>query len=282
VTELAVLYDRVRPDERLLFAALDALGASYQAIYVPQLSLEFGEAPPFRVGLERCISQTRGAAVAAAAEGLGAQVINPSEVILRCGDKLSTNAALAKAGLPTPRTATAFSREQALILAEQLGYPLVVKPVVGSWGRLLARVNDRDAAEAVFEHKEVLGGPSHQVFYLQAFVDKPGRDIRAFVVGGTCIAAIYRSSTHWVTNTARGASASNCPLTEEVCDLALRAARAVSGEVVAVDLLEDPERGLLVSEVNHTMEFKNSVSTTGVDIPGRIAAYALDRVLERA
>jgi [lysine-biosynthesis-protein LysW]--L-2-aminoadipate ligase len=147
---------------------------------------------------------------------------------------------------------------------------VVLKPLFGSWGRLLARINDRDAAEAVLEHKKTLGDYTHGVFYIQEYVDKPGRDIRTFVVGGETIAAIYRLSPHWITNTARGGEAINCPVTPEIDDLSRAAAEAVGGGILAVDLLEDTDGRLLVSEVNHTPEFRNSIDTTGVDIPARI------------
>lgn len=284
MAELAVLYDRIRPDEKMLFEALDELGVAYDKVYTPQLTVTFDEAGrarvPWKVAIERCVSQTRGHAVTRALEGFGVQVINPSHVIELCGDKLATNARLAAAGLPTPRTGVAFDGESALALMGEFGYPVVLKPTVGSWGRMVSRLNDRDAAEAVIEHKEVLGGPQHGVFYVQELVDKPGRDIRAFVVGGKCIGAIYRTSEHWITNTARGAKASNCEVTPQIADLAERSARAVEGQIVAIDLVEAPGRdnewgGLLVIEINHTMEFKNSVSTTGVNIPRTMAEYAL-------
>ena len=274
MADFAILYDRVRPDEKMLFDALDATGIEYDKVYVPQLKLSFDQPVPWKVALERCVSQSRGHAVTRALEGLGVRVLNPSHVIELCGDKLATNAKLALNGIPTPRTGVAFTAESALELIEEFGYPVVMKPTVGSWGRLLSKINDRDAAEAILEHKEVLGGYQHQIYYVQELIQKPQRDIRAFVVGGECIGAIYRTSGHWVTNTARGAQASKCDVTEDIADLAVRAANAVEGHVVAVDLLEDPERGLLVNEINHTMEFKNSVSTTGVDIPGRIIEYA--------
>jgi [lysine-biosynthesis-protein LysW]--L-2-aminoadipate ligase len=149
-----------------------------------------------------------------------------------------------------------------------------MKPAVGSWGRLLAKVNDRDAAEALLEHKVTLGSFHHGAFYIQEFVRKPGRDIRTFVVGDQTICAIYRDSPHWITNTARGASASNCPVSDELHALSQAAARAVGGGVVAIDLFES-DRGLLVNEVNYTMEFRNSIDTTGVDIPSRIVDYVL-------
>ena len=279
MADLAVLYDRIRPDEKMLFEALDELGVPYDKVYTPQLKVTFDDAGranvPWRVAIERCVSQTRGHAVTRALEAFGVQVINPSHVIELCGDKLATNSRLAAAGLPTPRTGVAFDSAAALELIEEMGYPVVLKPTVGSWGRMVSKLNDRDAAEAVIEHKEVLGGPQHGVFYVQELIDKPKRDIRAFVVGGQCIGAIYRTSGHWITNTARGGKASRCEVTPELADLALRSAAAVQGQIVAIDLVEDPRRGLLVIEINHTMEFKNSVATTGVNIPRLMGEYAL-------
>lgn len=277
---IAVVYDRLRPEEKMLFEAFERQGVAFDKVYAPQLVCDFSalsELPQYDVVLERCVSQTRGLAISRIFTAMGARVINAPEVIEVCGDKLATNAALARAGVPTPRTGIAFDTESALQLAERFGYPLVLKPTVGSWGRMVSRINDRDALEAVLEHKETLGGPQHKVVYLQEFVRKPGRDIRAFVVGGVVVAAIYRTSEHWVTNTARGAVASNCPLYDELVEITMAAARAVGGGVVAVDLLES-ERGLLVNEVNHTMEFRNSVSTTGVDIPAKVVEYALSLV----
>ncbi len=275
---LAILYDRIRPDERMLFERAEALGIPHRKVYVPNLRMTLdGERPKelegVSVALERCVSQSRGLAIARYLEALGIPVVNRPGVIETCGDKWATSTALARAGLPQPKTALLTDREEALRLMEAWGYPVVVKPVIGSWGRLLAKVTDRAAAEALLEHKEVLGGFQHQLFYVQEYIEKPGRDIRVFVVGGKAIAAIYRYSAHWITNTARGGEAQNCPLTPEIGELAERAAQAVGGGVVAVDLLESP-RGLLVNEVNHTMEFKNSVHTTGVDIPGAILRYA--------
>ncbi|MEJ2178398.1 MAG: lysine biosynthesis protein LysX, partial [Gammaproteobacteria bacterium] len=108
------------------------------------------------------------------------------------------------------------------------------------------------------------------------YIPKKGRDIRAFVIGDECVAAIYRSSDHWITNTARGARASNCPVTGALEDICVNAAKAVGGGVVAVDLFES-EQGLLVNEVNYTMEFRNSIDTTGVNIPNLVIDYVLSQ-----
>jgi [lysine-biosynthesis-protein LysW]--L-2-aminoadipate ligase len=150
-----------------------------------------------------------------------------------------------------------------------------LKPVVGSWGRLLSKINDREAAETIIEHKDVLGSYQHSIYYIQEYIDKPARDIRSFVVGDENICAIYRYSQHWITNTARGARAENCPVTPEIAQLSLAAAKAVGGGVVAVDLLETHDGRLLVNEVNHTMEFRNSIDTTGINIPAVVVDYVV-------
>lgn len=273
---IAVAYDRLRPEERLLFEAFGAAGVAVDRLYAPRLAFDLGAAPVRRydVVLERCTSQARGLALARLYAAAGSVVLNRPEVIDTCGDKLATSAILAAAGVPTPRTVVAFGTEEALERCEELGYPVVLKPVVGSWGRMVSRLSDADAVAAVLEHKEVLGGPAHRVVYLQEHVEKPGRDIRAFVVGDRVVAAIYRESDHWITNTARGGVARACPVDDGLSEIALRAARAVGGGVLAVDLVES-DRGLLVVEVNHTMEFRNSIDTTGVDIPGEMVQFVL-------
>jgi [lysine-biosynthesis-protein LysW]--L-2-aminoadipate ligase len=188
-----------------------------------------------------------------------------------------TTAALKDNGIAQPECRVAFTEESALAAIEELGYPVVLKPAVGSWGRLLSKINDRDAAETVLEHKTVLGSYHHSIFYIQQYVEKQGRDIRSFVIGDECIAAIYRTSDHWITNTARGATASKCEVSDAVADISIAAAKAVGGGIVAVDLFES-DAGLLVNEVNYTMEFRNSIDTTGVDIPQRVADYVIGLV----
>ena len=191
--------------------------------------------------LERSLSYMRGLYATQILNAWGIPTVNMSHVAATCGDKLATSAALARAGIPQPRVKMAFTPESALAAIEELGYPVVLKPVVGSWGRLLAKINDRDAAEAVLEHKETLGSYQHSIFYIQEYIQKPGRDIRALVVGDQTVCAIYRSSSHWITNTARGGQGEICPVTPELNDLCVAAAHAVGGGVLAMDVLEDPQ-----------------------------------------
>ncbi|MDQ4044173.1 MAG: lysine biosynthesis protein LysX [Chloroflexota bacterium] len=274
---VGVLMSRVRVEEKLLLAEL-ARRENVEVIRFDDRELVLDFHNPITscdVVLERAINHLRAEYTLKVLNDWGIPTVNTFEVANVCGDKLLTTAALVKAGVPVPRTRIAFTPESALEAIDELGYPVVLKPAIGSWGRLLSKVNDRDAAEALLEHKVTLGSFHHGAFYIQEYVEKQGRDIRSFVVGDETICAIYRDSPHWITNTARGAKASNCPVTPELDELSLAAARAVGGGVVAVDLFETPD-GLQVNEVNYTMEFRNSIDTTGVDIPARIIDYTLD------
>lgn len=274
--KVGFLHSLIRKDEKLLLEAFRAF-PQVELVMLDdrRLTFDLHTRPALDVVLERSINHSRAMHALRLFEAQGVRCINSHEVARICGDKLLTSVALHEAGVPQPALRVAFTEESALQAIEELGYPVVLKPAVGSWGRLLSKVNDRDAAESILEHKTVLGSYHHSIFYIQKYVEKAGgRDIRSFVVGDECIAAIYRTSEHWITNTARGGAASRCPVTPELAEVSLAGARAVGGGVVALDLFETPD-GLLVNEVNYTMEFKNSIDTTGVDIPGKIAAYAV-------
>jgi [lysine-biosynthesis-protein LysW]--L-2-aminoadipate ligase len=276
--KVGVLASIIRKEEKLIFQRLEDRGVDWEVIDDREVRFDLENGDEFRkydVILERAVNHSR-ALYALHIFGMwGVPTVNTYQVAETCGNKILTSAALVKAGVPTPKTIIAFTPKSALEAIESIGYPVVLKPAVGSWGRLLSKVSDRDAAEAILEHKKILGTYHHSIFYIQEYIQKPQRDIRAFVVGDETIAAIYRESPHWITNTARGGKASNCPITPELNDLCVRAAKAVGGGVVAIDVFEDPDRGLLVNEVNYTMEFRNSIEPTGVDIPGKIVDFAL-------
>lgn len=232
-----------------------------------------GQPLPDRVVLQRCVSYFRNVHSTAALEAAGHRVVNSFACAWVCGNKLFGTLALERARIPTPRTLLSMSEESALKAIEQVGYPAVLKPVVGSWGRLSALLKDRDAARAVVEDREHMF-PLYQIYYAQEFVRRPSRDIRTFVMGDQTVAGIYRysSASEWRTNTARGGRAEACKITSELDELSVKAAQAVGGEFVGVDLMEG-EDGLVVHEVNNTTEFKNTVPATGIDIPGMIVDY---------
>lgn len=281
--DLAVITSRLRVEEKLLFSALESRGIDFERVDDGALRLEAsqGGLPPWPFVWNRSLSYGRTLATTQILESRGVRCFNAARTVELCGDKVATSAALSAAGIDTPRTIVAFTEASALEACEELGYPCVLKPVVGSWGRLVARLDGRSAAEAVLEDRAVLGSWQHSIFYVQEYVEKPGRDARAFVVGDECVAAIWRISDHWITNTARGARTERADPDGELGSLAVDAARAVGGGILAVDIVEGPD-GPMVLEVNHSAEFRNSIEPTGVDIPGAMVDWIAGQIAQSA
>lgn len=269
MSTLRILFTRLRVEEKLLREAAEKQNIPCELQNVSDIW--YGRKPfcdKNDVVLARCISHNQNEAVAQILEAQGIRVVNSSSVMAVCGNKLSTSIALASAGIDQPEFRTAFTPEAAIEALEDLGYPAVCKPVSGSWGRLLAKINDRDAAEAVFEHKSMLGA-AHNTFYIQEYIEKSDYDVRAFVVNGDPICAITRKSSHWITNTARGGIASNLHLDEGIKSLLRSVQQAIGGEFLAVDLFKKGEKWM-VNEVNDGGEFRNSIEPTGIDIPAAV------------
>ena len=286
---VALLVTHIRAEEKLILAAFNSRDISPDIILDRELNFDVSQGPAqlapsgiawreYDFVFERCVSTSRGMYALAILNSWGVRSFNTYETAAICGDKLRTSIALTQHGIPQPHTRVAFTPESAMQAIEDVKYPAVLKPVTGSWGRLLARVHNRDSAEAILEHRQTLGDYNHHIYYVQEYVEKPGRDIRAFVVGDRTIAAIYRESNHWITNTARGGLATNCPVTDALDDICTRAARAVGGGILAIDLLEDAAGNFVVNEINHTMEFRNSSKPTGVNIAQEVIDFVIGQI----
>lgn len=277
---LGVLVSYLRPEEKLILQAARDRGLDVKPVFDRDLVLDFARPDAaeaglhFDVVLDRCVVHSRAAYALRVMERWGIPTLNRSAATTVCDDKALCSLALEAAGVPTPRTLLAFSVDSAIEACEQVGYPAVLKPVTGSWGRLLAKVNGPEQARAILDQKTELGSYEHSIFYVQQFVEKPGRDIRVYVVGERVLAASYRTSEHWITNAARGAVSSACPITPEIEELAWRACISVGARLAGVDLIETPD-GLKVVEVNTGGEFKGLMSTTDVDIAGEIVEEAV-------
>lgn len=275
---LAILHSTIRAEEKLILAAAKKRNIKTRLIDIREEIFNPADFKvDFNLALERSISTVKGLYATKFLESLGVTVVNSSKTTLICEDKFFTSLALQKAQIPTPKFALVFGIEQAKKACKQLGgLPVVLKPNLGSWGRLLAKVNDIDSLEAILEHKNVLGSPQQKVVYMQEYINKPGRDIRAFVISNELVCAIYRSSSHWITNTARGGLATKCPLTPALQSVAAKASKVVGGGILAIDIFET-ESGLSINEINHTMEFKNSEVPTGVSISEAIIDYCIKK-----
>jgi len=276
-TSLILLYDNIRWEEKAIYESARKRGIDITNVDCKDLILEL-DGPRYsnKIIIQRCVSYFKSLHSTAALEGLGASVINPLNTSIVCGNKLFTHMKLKNAGIKTPKVITTFSYEAALSALDIFGYPTIIKPTIGSWGRLIALLKDKDAAKAVIEDRQHMF-PLYQIYYFEEFVDRPPRDIRAIVIGDTVVAAIYRYSenSEWKTNMALGGRAESCPITKELEDICIKSTQAVDGKIVGVDLMESSRDGLLVHEVNNTTEFKNTVRVTGVPIQDMIVDYSL-------
>ena len=277
---VGVLYSRIRRDEKLLLRELRDRGHDVTKVDVRKE--RFGvHGPPAALEdvdilVDRCLATSRSRYVTRFVEAYDVPVVNEPETAAVCADKARNSLALAEAGIPTPATEVAFTKESAMESIERFGYPCVLKPVVGSWGRLMAKIDSRSAAEAILEHKETLGHYEHKVFYIQEFVEKPGRDIRVVATDGEPVAAMARSSEHWLTNAAQGADTEELAVTPAMAELVERASDAVGGGLLGVDLMEvgGADSGeYTVHEVNHTVEFKALDEVTDADVPGAVVDW---------
>ena len=276
--DVTILYDAIRWEEKALLEAGKNNNINIQMVDCKKLALDLEKKPEdYGVVIQRCVSYYRNLHSTAALEGLGVKVINCLNTGVFAGNKLFTHMLLKKFGVPTPDATVAFSKDAALQALETQGYPRVIKPTVGSWGRLISKLNDKDSAEGIIESRENMY-PIYQIHYLEEFVKRPPRDIRAIMVGDKIVAAIYRTSGNgnWKTNMALGGVAEPCKVTQEMEEICIKAKNAVQGDIVGVDLMESDEKGLVVHEVNNTTEYKNTVRVCEVDIPSLMLNYALN------
>ena len=277
---IGIVYDQIRWEEKAIIETAKARGIKVNLINAKQSffnithrdkddSENLGD-----VLLQRCVSYFRNLHLTAILENKGYYVVNPYKVSSICGNKLLTSITLSRAGIPTPETYVAFTPEGALSAFKKLNRPAILKPIVGSWGRLIVPLKDEETALAVFEEREYMF-PLYQIYYIQDMVKRPPRDIRTFVIGDEVVAGIYRYSfTDVKTNIARGGKAEYCQITDELRELSLKAAEVVGGGILGVDMMET-ENGFVVHEINHTVEFKATVETTGVNIPKYIVGYLI-------
>ena len=280
---VGILYSRIRRDEKLLLEALRERDHDVRKIDVRKERCDI-EKPPeafedVDVLIDRCLSTSRSLYITRFAESYGIPIVNSAETAQVCADKAHNSLALKEAGVPTPRTEVAFTKETALEIVESFGYPCVLKPVIGSWGRLMAKIDSRDAAEAIFEHKATLGHYEHKVFYIQEFVEKGGRDIRVVALDGEPVAAMVRSSDHWLTNAAKGAETAEFELDDRALELVKKASDAVGGGLLGVDLMETGD-DYTVHEVNHNVEFKALDGVVEENVPARLVDWLEENYAE--
>ena len=279
--KLSITFDRLRLEEKELQKEAVKAGCKSELVDVRKLSFNvtgkkinngFGD-----VVLQRCISYYRSVFLARILENFGVRVINSTKVSEACGNKLVTSMLLAKAGVPTPKTYVALDAESVFETAEKVGYPVVIKPFTGSWGRMVDIAKEPQTLGTIVEYRESMQSPVEHMYYIQEFVKRPPRDIRLIVAGDEVIASVYRNAPKgdWRTNVARGGTTTAFKLNKEIEDITLKAAKAVGGGILGVDAMETKDHGYTIHEVNNTVEFKGAQASTEDRIARKIVDYVI-------
>ncbi len=203
------------------------------------------------------------------------KLINSRQSLEIASDKFLTSLYLEKNGIPTPKTVICEDPNDALTSFEELGCDIVLKPLYGSKGIGITRINDRGFAENVIYSL----GQLNEVFYLQEFVSHFNRDIRVLVLGDEAIASMYRVSDSWKTNVYAGAKAEPINLNSELTELAIQAVKAVKTDIAGVDIIES-DKGYLVIEVNSIPGFTALQKVTDFNIAEKIVSYYLENIRE--
>lgn len=283
MSKVCIVFDRLRAEEKMLQKEAAELGhdtvmldAKITQINTDSKKEDFGLGD---VVLERCVSYFRGIHFTASLEFMDIPVLNKFDVASICGNKMFMTLLLKKAGVPTPKTYFSFTSESAAENLEKVGYPLVIKPVIGSWGRGVMPIKDKDTMDAISEIRDITDSPHDRIYYLQELVERPPRDIRVITVGDEPVAAMYRkSSGGFKTNIALGADPELCEITKEMEGMAAKASKAMGGGILGIDMMEDEKNGLVVHEVNNTVEFKGLARVAQRNIPKEMVEFALNYV----
>ncbi len=283
MSKVCIVFDRLRSEEKML--QKEAADMGHDAVTldakITQINTD-SKREDFDLGdvaLERCVSYFRGLHFTACLEFMDVSVLNKFDVASACGNKMFMTLRLKKHNVPTPKTYFSFSKEAAVENLEKVGYPLVIKPVIGSWGRGVIPVKDRDTVDAIIEIRDITDSPHDRIYYLQEIIKRPPRDIRVITIGDHAVAAMYRRSTGgFKTNIALGASPELCEITNEMEDMAVKASKAMGGGILGIDMMEDEEKGLVVHEVNNTVEFKGLARVAKNNIPKEMVEFALNYV----
>jgi [lysine-biosynthesis-protein LysW]--L-2-aminoadipate ligase len=283
MVKIGIFFDKLRFEEKSLYETALKIGIETNLIdsksvilntdHLISSNLDYGD-----IILQRSISHFRGQFLTSCLELLGYEVINNSRIGEICGNKLLTSMVLRKNNVPTPKSFFSFNSESAFSIVNEQDLdknPLVFKPVIGSWGRGVFPVRNKEVGRMIVEMRQESSSPFSNIYYFQELVKRPPRDIRCIVLGEQVVAAIYRYSSNdeWRTNVSRGGKAEMIKITSELESIAIKAAKAVGTGILGIDMMEDEEHGLMVHEINNTVEFKGASSATGINIAGLIIDY---------
>jgi [lysine-biosynthesis-protein LysW]--L-2-aminoadipate ligase len=288
---LGIVLNRVSFEEKQIILACKELGINVEQIKNEELFLQLNaeKDPQIKsdVLLQRSLSTIRAIYSTAILETKGYKVVNNYNAVSISADKLLTTLLLEKHKIPSPKTFVGFTGEAVMASAEKyLNYPMVTKPIIGSWGRMVAKIESNNHLSSIVESKEVMGDLFQKIHYFQEFIDAPKlnpnnpADIRVFYLGGECIAAMgrYRPENDFRSNIALGGKAKMLDIDSEMSSICKKIAEAIQGEILGIDLMIT-EKGYVCIEVNGVPGFEGITNATGINIGMKIAEYLKNKYL---
>lgn len=288
---LGIVLNRVSFEEKQIILACKELGINVEQIKNEELFLQLNsEKDPHiksDIILQRSLSAVRAVYSTAILETKGYKVINNYNTISISADKLLTTLLFEKYKIPNPRTFAGFTAHSVLNSVEKyLKYPMVTKPILGSWGRMVAKIESYNQLSSIVESKEVMGDLFQKIHYFQEFIDAPQlnpnnpADIRVFYLGGECIAAMgrFRPEKDFRSNIALGGSAKKLEIDSEMVSISKKVAEALQAEMLGVDLMIT-EKGYVCIEANAVPGFEGIANATGINIGKQIAEYIKNKYL---
>jgi [lysine-biosynthesis-protein LysW]--L-2-aminoadipate ligase/ribosomal protein S6--L-glutamate ligase len=268
---LTLIYDSIAWEEKEIIKKLQAGGVELNLVNAKDNFLSLTgklnfDGPAFI----RCMSSRRSLYYSYILESHGIKTVNSYNTFNIAGNKVFTTSLLYKNRIGTPESLISFSHDNAIDASEKLGYPVVFKPASGSWGRMISLIGDENMAETVFSMNDMV---SENSYYLQKYVKRPPRDIRAIVVDGRISATIYRYADQgWKTNLYLGGKVEKAELGKDETETILKTADLFDPGVIGIDAMES-EEGLLVHEVNSRVEFRGASRVYGNKIANDIVEF---------
>ncbi len=280
VADVELMIDVPRLEEKLILDEVKKSGLTLKLTNVKYAPLSWRDKPA-TISLIRTISMLRAAYSASIREAAGIKTINSLKAILIAGDKILTLGKLWEAGISFPESIIALNGEAAEKADKLIKFPIIDKPPIGSWGRLVALVKDPQALKSIIEHRELYQSQALKTHLIQRYVGGGGKDLRILVLGDEVLGAVWRIAVRgdWRSNVARGGSTREAKLSDELNELALKVSSVIGGEFVAVDVFEE-DGSYLVNEVNGVPEFKGFMEATKTNVPGKLVEY-VRRTLRR-
>lgn len=277
---MGIMLSRIRMDEKALIAEANLRGVEVVPLDNKALVFELEHRHlDLDMVLERCADHHRAVYALTVLESWGIPTVNSQAVVEIYGNRLLTSLVLKEKDVPMPEIRVAFTPDSALEAMEDLGYPVVLKPVEGPEGQLISRIQDKYTARTVLEHKRILGAYHHSIFFIQKYIEMPGYDIRAYVVGDQTVAAVSVLTDHWISPISDGGLVADYPVSEALNELAVRAAQAVGGGIMTVDLIQTKDAWYVV-DIGPASGLTEASKVTGVNISGHLMDYVLKTVQE--